>query len=134
MGFPPEEQIYSKYPGRLSGGQKQGAAIARALILRPRPIVGDEPVAMLDMSIRAKVLQLMLDLRSKYNLAYIFITHDLATAKFLCDRIAIMYIGRIVEIGPSKNIFADPKHPYTKALLQAIPVPDPRKQATKILL
>ena len=133
VGLSPEDQIYSKYPGDLSGGQKQRAAIARALILRPRLIVADEPVAMLDMSIRAKVLQLMLDLRSKYNLAYIFITHDLATAKFLCDRIAIMYIGRIVEIGPSKNIFADPKHPYTKALLQAIPVPDPRKRAPKIL-
>ena len=133
VGLSPEDQIYSKYPGDLSGGQKQRAAIARALILRPRLIVADEPVAMLDMSIRAKVLQLMLDLRSKYNLAYIFITHDLATAKFLCDRIAIMYIGRIVEIGPSKNIFADPRHPYTKALLQAIPAPDPRKRATKIL-
>src|SRR5438876_1475351 len=133
VGLSPEDQLYSKYPGDLSGGQRQRAAIARSLILRPRLIVADEPVAMLDMSIRAKVLQLLLDLRSKYNLAYIFITHDLATAKFLCDRIAIMYIGRIVEIGPSKNIFANPKHPYTKALLQAIPAPDPRKRATKIL-
>ena len=133
VGLSPEDQLYSKYPGDLSGGQRQRAAIARSLILRPRLIVADEPVAMLDMSIRAKVLQLLLDLRSKYNLAFVFITHDLATAKFLCDRIAIMYLGRIVEIGPSKNIFTDPKHPYTKALLQAIPVPDPGRRTLKIL-
>jgi oligopeptide/dipeptide ABC transporter ATP-binding protein len=133
VGLSPEDQLYSKYPSDLSGGQKQRAAIARALVLRPMMIVADEPVAMLDMSIRAKVLQLLLDLRSKYDLAFVFITHDLATAKFLCDRIAIMYLGRIVEIGPSKSIFTDPKHPYTKALLQAIPIPDPRRRTAKIL-
>jgi len=133
VGLSPEDQLYSKYPSDLSGGQKQRVAIARALVLRPMLIVADEPVAMLDMSIRAKVLQLLLDLRSKYDLAFVFITHDLATAKFLCDRIAIMYLGRIVEIGPSKNIFTDPKHPYTKALLQAIPIPDPRRRTAKIL-
>ncbi len=133
VGLSPEDQLYSKYPADLSGGQKQRTAIARALILRPRLIVADEPVAMLDMSIRAKVLQLMLDLRSKYDLTYVFITHDLATAKFLCDRIAIMYLGRIVEIGPSKEIFEDPKHPYTKALLQAIPIPDPKKRVSRVL-
>jgi peptide/nickel transport system ATP-binding protein len=133
VGLTPEEQLYDKYPSDLSGGQKQRAVIARAMILKPRFLVADEPVAMLDMSIRAKVLELMLDLRKKYNLTYLFITHDLATAKFLCDRIAIMYLGRIVETGPAKEIYNDPKHPYTKALLQAIPIPDPRRRAPKVL-
>lgn len=133
VGLTPEEQLYHKYPSDLSGGQKQRAVIARAMILKPRLLVADEPVAMLDMSIRAKVLELMLDLRKKYNLTYLFITHDLATAKFLCDRIAIMYLGRIVETGPAKEIYIDPKHPYTKALLQAIPIPDPRRRAPKVL-
>jgi peptide/nickel transport system ATP-binding protein len=133
VGLSPEDQLYAKYPADLSGGQRQRAAIARAMILKPRLIVADEPVAMLDMSIRARVLQLMLDLKRKYDLTYIFITHDLATAKFLCDRIAIMYLGRIVEIGPATDIYADPKHPYTKALLKAIPIPDPRKRAPKVL-
>jgi len=133
VGLTPEEQLYDKYPSDLSGGQKQRAVIARAMILKPKLIVADEPVAMLDMSIRAKVLELMLDLKKKYNLTYLFITHDLAIAKFLCDRIAIMYLGRIVETGPAKLIYNDPKHPYTKALLQAIPIPDPRRRARKVL-
>ena len=133
VGLTPEEQLFDKYPSDLSGGQKQRAVIARAMILRPRLIVADEPVAMLDMSIRAKVLELMLDLKKKFKLTYLFITHDLATAKFLCDRIAIMYLGRIVETGPAKDIYADPKHPYTKALLRAIPIPDPRRRAPKVL-
>jgi oligopeptide/dipeptide ABC transporter ATP-binding protein len=133
VGLTPEEQLYDKYPSDLSGGQKQRAVIARAMILKPRLIVADEPVAMLDMSIRARVLELMLDLKKKYNLTYLFITHDLATAKFLCDRIAIMYLGRIVETGPAKEIYNDPKHPYTRALLQAIPIPDPRRRAPKVL-
>ena len=133
VGLSPEDQIYSKYPGDLSGGQKQRAAIARALILRPRLIVADEPVAMLDMSIRAKILELLLNLKRKFDLTYIFITHDLATAKFVCDRIAIMYLGRIVEAGPVDRIFSDPKHPYTRALLNAIPIPDPRRRGPKTL-
>ena len=133
VGLTPEEQLFDMYPSDLSGGQRQRAVIARAMILRPRLIVADEPVAMLDMSIRARVLELMLDLKKKYNLTYLFITHDLATAKFLCDRIAIMYLGRIVETGPAKEIYNDPKHPYTKALLQAIPIPDPRRRAPKVL-
>ena len=134
VGLTPEEQLYGQYPGDLSGGQKQRAVIARAMILRPRLLVADEPVAMLDMSIRAKVLELMLELKARHGLTYLFITHDLATAKFVCDRIAIMYLGRIVEIGPAKEIYADPKHPYTRALLAAIPVPDPtKKRVPKVL-
>ncbi len=130
VGLSPAEQLYGKYPADLSGGQKQRAVIARAMILNPELIVADEPVAMLDMSIRAKILELLLDLRRRYHLAFLFITHDLATAKFLCDRIAIMYLGRIVETGPSAKIFEGPKHPYTKALIAAIPVPEPgRKRA-----
>lgn len=133
VGLTPEEQLYEKYPADLSGGQKQRAVIARAMILRPKLIVADEPVAMLDMSIRARVLELMMDLKTRYGLTYLFITHDLATAKFICDRIAIMYLGRIVEMGSAKEIYQDPKHPYTKALLSAIPVPDPTKRARKEL-
>jgi len=133
VGLTPAELLYHQYPGDLSGGQKQRAVIARAMILRPRLLVADEPVAMLDMSIRAKVLELMLDLKARHNLTYLFITHDLATAKFVCDRIAIMYLGRIVEIGSAKEIYADPKHPYTRALLAAIPVPDPTKRGPKVL-
>ena len=95
------------------------------MILDPELLVADEPISMLDMSVRAKILQLMLDLKDELGLTYVYITHDLATAKFFCDRVAIMYLGRIVEIGPTEEIFADPKHPYTKALLKAIPEPDP---------
>jgi peptide/nickel transport system ATP-binding protein len=133
VGLTPVEQLYDKFPGDLSGGQKQRAVIARALILEPNLLVVDEGVSMLDMSIRAKVLELMLDLKKRHGLTYLFITHDLAAAKFVCDRIAIMYLGRIVEIGPARDIYADPKHPYTKALLQVIPVPDPDKRKEKVL-
>jgi len=133
VGLAPAEQLYGKYPADLSGGQKQRAVIARAMILNPELIVADEPVAMLDMSIRAKILELLLDLRRRYQLAFLFITHDLATAKFLCDRIAIMYLGRIVETGPSATIFRDPKHPYTRALIAAIPVPEPGRPRAGVL-
>ena len=134
VGLAPAAQFMGKYPSDLSGGQKQRAVIARAIILDPEVLVADEPVSMLDMSVRAKILQLMLDLKQDLGLTYVYITHDLATAKFFCDRIAIMYLGRIVEIGPTDEIFADPKHPYTKALLKAIPEPDPRKMVPRDLL
>jgi oligopeptide/dipeptide ABC transporter ATP-binding protein len=127
VGLAPAEQFMEKYPGDLSGGQKQRAVIARAIILNPVLLVADEPVSMLDMSVRAKILELMLALKRDLDLTYLYITHDLATAKFFCDRIAIMYLGRIVEIGPSEAIYEDPKHPYTQALLRAIPEPDPRR-------
>jgi len=127
VGLAPAAQYMDKYPSDLSGGQKQRAVIARAIILNPIMLVADEPVSMLDMSVRAKILELMLALKRDFDLTYLYITHDLATAKFFCDRIAIMYLGRIVEIGPSEAIYRDPKHPYTKALLRAIPEPDPNR-------
>ena len=121
VGLAPADQYMDKYPSDLSGGQKQRAVIARAIILNPVLLVADEPVSMLDMSVRAKILELMLNLKREFDLSYLYITHDLATAKFFCDRIAILYLGRIVEIGPSAAIYEDPKHPYTQALLRAIP-------------
>jgi oligopeptide/dipeptide ABC transporter ATP-binding protein len=127
VGLSPVERFLTKYPGDLSGGQKQRAVIARATILGPTFLVADEPVSMLDMSVRAKILELMIHLKDDLDLTYLYITHDLATAKFFCDRIAIMYLGRIVEIGSPEEIYADPKHPYTRALLRAIPEPDPTK-------
>jgi peptide/nickel transport system ATP-binding protein len=133
VGLDPPEQFLDKYPSDLSGGQKQRVVIARAIILNPSLLVADEPVSMLDMSVRAKILELMLYLKRELNLAFLYITHDLATAKFFCDRIAILYLGRIVEIGPSEAIYAEPKHPYTKALLRAIPDPDPRRAVPRDL-
>src|SRR2546425_7400084 len=133
VGLAPVEQFMDKYPSDLSGGQKQRAVIARAIILNPVLLVADEPVSMLDMSVRAKILELMLSLKHDFDLTYLYITHDLATAKFFCDRIAIMYLGRIVEIGPSEAIYADPKHPYTQALLRAIPEPDPLRSVPRDL-
>jgi oligopeptide/dipeptide ABC transporter ATP-binding protein len=133
VGLAPAQQFMEKYPSDLSGGQKQRAVIARAIILNPVLLVADEPVSMLDMSVRAKILELMLDLKRDFDLTYLYITHDLATAKFFCDRIAIMYLGRIVEIGPSEAIYEDPKHPYTRALLRAIPEPDPRRSVPRDL-
>ena len=133
VGLAPAEQYLDKYPSDLSGGQKQRAVIARAIILNPVMLVADEPVSMLDMSVRAKILELMLGLKRDLDLTYLYITHDLATAKFFCDRIAIMYLGRVVEIGPAEAIYADPKHPYTQALLRAIPEPDPTREAPRDL-
>jgi oligopeptide/dipeptide ABC transporter ATP-binding protein len=127
VGLAPVDQFLHKYPGDLSGGQKQRAVIARAIILGPDLLIADEPVSMLDMSVRAKILELMLDLKNELGLTYVYVTHDLATAKFFCDNIAIMYLGRIVEYGPAEEIYADPKHPYTQSLLRAIPEPDPTK-------
>jgi peptide/nickel transport system ATP-binding protein len=127
VGLSPTERFASSYPSDLSGGQKQRAAIARAIITSPDLVVADEPISMLDMSVRAKILDLMIDLKKRLGLTYVYVTHDLATAKFFCDRVAIMYLGRIVEIGTTEAIFADPKHPYTQALVRAIPEPDPDK-------
>jgi oligopeptide/dipeptide ABC transporter ATP-binding protein len=133
VGLSPVELFLSKYPRDLSGGQKQRVVLARAIIMDPSVLVADEPISMLDMSVRAKILQLMLDLKDELDLSYVYITHDLASAKFFCDRIAIMYLGRIVEIGDTEEIFAHPRHPYTKALLKAIPDPDPDRRVPRDL-
>jgi len=128
VGLSPAGQFLDRYPDDVSGGQKQRLVIARALITHPSFVVADEPVAALDMSVRARVLELMLDLRRELGLTYLFITHDLATARFVCDRIGILYLGNLVEWGPTEEVFGDPKHPYTRALLDAIPRPDPARR------
>ena len=133
VGLTPAEQFLSKLPTELSGGQKQRAVIARSIICGPELLVADEPISMLDMSVRAKILELMLELKRDLDLTYVYITHDLATAKFFCDRVAIMYLGRNVELGPTAEIFADPKHPYTRALLGAVPDPDPERKVPRDL-
>jgi len=125
VGLTPPELFYDKYPHQLSGGQRQRAVIGRAMILEPRLIVADEPVAMVDVSVRAQILDLLLSLKRDLELTYVFVTHDLATANYFCDRIGIMYLGRIVEVGPRDAVFSSPKHPYAVALMSAIPVPDP---------
>jgi peptide/nickel transport system ATP-binding protein len=133
VGLAPAEYLYRKYPHQLSGGQSQRVVIARALITQPDFIVADEPIAMADVSVRALILQLMRRLKDEMGLTYLFITHDLATAKYLCDRIAIMYLGRIVELATRDELFAHPHHPYTKALLAAVPIPDPTARKPKDL-
>ncbi len=133
VGMAPPENYADKYPHQISGGQRQRVVIARALVTRPDLIIADEPIAMADVSVRALLLELMMDLKAEFDLTYLFITHDLATTKYICDRIAIMYLGEIVEVGPLDVVFTDPQHPYTRALLAAVPVPDPRHRRTEPL-
>jgi len=121
----PVDMLLPKYSYELSGGQRQRVVIARALLLNPYFIVADEPVSMLDVSIRMGILNLLLDMRDKFELSLLFITHDIAVSRYMCDQIGVMYLGKIVERGPSETIIKNPLHPYTQALLSAVPVPDP---------
>ncbi|MGQ4832483.1 MAG: ABC transporter ATP-binding protein [Candidatus Asgardarchaeia archaeon] len=130
----PPDEFMSRYPHELSGGQRQRVSIARAIVLRPEFIVADEPVSMLDVSIRAGILKLLLRLRDEHKISYLFITHDLAVAGYIGDRIAIMYLGQIVEIGNVEDVIGDPKHPYTQLLIESVPKPDPTKRKRKAVL
>jgi len=130
VGLTPAPTIYRKYPHQVSGGQRQRIVLARALIMHPDLVIADEPIAMADVSVRVLLLELMRQLKEEFNLTYVFITHDLATARYICNRIAIMYLGKIVEMGPLAEVYRHPRHPYTEALLAAVPVPDPRFRRT----
>ncbi len=130
---PPEEYMY-RFPHELSGGQRQRVAIARAFILNPEFVVADEPVSMLDASIRSEVLKLLLALQKKLHTSFLYITHDIALARHMCDRIAVMYLGKIVEQGSSEEIVHKPLHPYTEALIAAVPVPDPTARRISVVI
>lgn len=131
VGLTPAMYFYNKFPHQISGGQRQRVVIARALITNPDLVLADEPIAMADVSVRALLLDLMIELKEEFNLTYLFITHDLATAKYICDRIGIMYLGRLVELGDLEDVYTHPLHPYTQALLAAVPVPDPHERRTE---
>lgn len=120
-----DEGYLDKYPTELSGGQRQRVAIARALSMEPELLVADEPIASLDVSIQAQIINLFKHLRQEHGFSILFIAHDLAMVEYLCDRVGVMYHGKLVEIGPTKKLYRNPLHPYTKALLSAIPIPDP---------
>ena len=130
VGLEPASFLYHKYPHQVSGGQRQRVVIARALVTNPEFVVADEPIAMADVSVRSMILELLIRLKEEFDLTYLFITHDLATSKYICDRVAIMYLGKIVEMGPLKEVFSKPVHPYTSTLLAAVPVPDPKFRRT----
>lgn len=131
--IPPREFTF-RFPHELSGGQRQRVATGRALILGPEFIVADEPVSMLDVSTRAEVLDLMIDLVERYQVSFLYITHDLALARHICDRIAVMYLGKIMEMGDTDKVIAEPLHPYTQALIAAVPVPDPTSRRTEVVI
>jgi peptide/nickel transport system ATP-binding protein len=131
VGLSPPNYFYNKFPHQTSGGQRQRAVIARALVMRPDLVLADEPIAMADVSVRALLLDLMNQLKRDLNLTYLFITHDLATAKYICDRIGIMYLGKLVEVADLRELYTYPLHPYTRALLAAVPVPDPHDRRTE---
>ena len=132
VGLTPPEPFLFRYPHELSGGQRQRVAIARALVMDPTFVVADEPTSMLDVSIRISIMRLMLELAGKLGVTYLYITHDLAVARYMCDQIAVMYLGKIVEMGPTEELLTNAMHPYTRALLSAVPVPDPSYKRPKV--
>jgi oligopeptide transport system ATP-binding protein len=129
VGLGPEH--YNRFPHEFSGGQRQRIGIARALALRPKLIIADEPVSALDVSIQAQIINLLEDLQDEFKLTYIFVAHDLGVIRHVSDRIAVMYLGKIVEIGPAEEVYANPIHPYTLSLLSALPIPDPKANAAR---
>ena len=133
-GLKPAGDYLHRFPHQLSGGQRQRVVIAGALVLEPHLLLADEPVSMLDVSIRAEIINLLADLRRSRGISVIFITHDLGTVGYFADRVAVMYLGRIVEIGTMREVLTDPKHPYAQALLSVIPVPNPRLRKKRIIL
>lgn len=133
-GLKPAEDYLRRFPHQLSGGQRQRVVIASALVLEPHLLLADEPVSMLDVSIRAEIINLLADLRKARGISVIFITHDLGTVGYFADRVAVMYLGRIVEIGSMQEVLKNPQHPYTQALLSVIPVPNPRLRKKRIIL